>query len=222
MKARAATIAAFSLAALLTWVMLTLPAPTVAPRAAVAAIAGIDNPVTVVLLLQRAYDTLLEVAVLLIAVLAARSSPAGLTTAHGVAAADLLAATVRALLPVMVLVAAYLLWAGTARPGGAFQAGAVLGAAGVLLHLAGLLHNRTHEGWFDLGLIAGLLVFLVIGMAGIPAGSPWLGYPLQITKALVVTIEIALTLSIALSLLALFASGTPGAGGEQRSQFPTS
>ena len=43
----------------------------------------------------------------------------------------------RLLVPVLILVAAYLLWVGAHAPGGAFQAGSVLGAAGVLLLLSG-------------------------------------------------------------------------------------
>ncbi len=55
------------------------------------------------------------------------------------AASTVLRAFTNLVLPLMVLVAGYLLWAGENRAGGAFQAAAVLAAAGVLLRLAGRL-----------------------------------------------------------------------------------
>jgi multisubunit Na+/H+ antiporter MnhB subunit len=102
----------------------------------------IANPVTAVLLLFRGYDTLLELAVLLAAWLGSRLVlgdwvPAPAHTAS--AALPWSAALLCVVVPVSVLVAGHLLHAGGDAPGGAFQAGAVLAAAGVLLALTGKL-----------------------------------------------------------------------------------
>ena len=90
---------------------------------------GVSNPVTAVLLNFRGYDTLLEVMVLLLALLGAWSL--GLSSPRREAAPGLVLDTLsRLLVPLLILVAAYLLWVGAHAPGGAFQAGAVLAAAG--------------------------------------------------------------------------------------------
>ncbi len=163
---------------------------------------GVTHPVTAVLLNFRAYDTLLEVAVLLIALL-------GLPPADGLpdrplptAPDPVLATLARAIAPLAVLVAGYLLWAGSAQPGGAFQAGAVLAAAAVLLRLAGLAPrwSRRHAG-LRAAQAAGLAVFL--GVAA--ATSGWLlRYPPEWAGALILAIESALTVSLGLVLASLF------------------
>lgn len=125
--------------------MLQLPTPAGQLAVHVAAkleASGVRHPVTAVLLNFRGYDTLLEIAVLLLAllgVLAASDSERSTGLRLSAAPLPLLQAMVRVLAPLMVLMAGYLLWAGAHRPGGAFQAGAVLAAAVVLLYLAGLI-----------------------------------------------------------------------------------
>ena len=94
------------------------------------------NPVTAVLLNFRGYDTLLEMVVLLVALLGVWAL-GGRSLRPEAAPGPVLDTLVRLLVPVLILVAAYLLWVGAHAPGGAFQAGSVLGAAGVLLLLAG-------------------------------------------------------------------------------------
>ncbi len=42
------------------------------------------------------------------------------------------------MLPLLIMIGGYLLWAGANAPGGAFQSGALFGAAGVLMQLGGL------------------------------------------------------------------------------------
>ncbi len=103
------------------------------------AASGVSSPVTAVLLNFRGYDTLLEIGVLALAVIGLASLLAGDLKPLPAEPVDdpVLSALARRLFPVAVLVAGYLLWSGTHAPGGAFQAGAVLGSGGVLLHLAG-------------------------------------------------------------------------------------
>jgi multisubunit Na+/H+ antiporter MnhB subunit len=90
---------------------------------------GVTNPVTAVLLNFRAYDTLLELAVLLAAMLGiAAISPA--RPAYQ-SPGTLFVGLVDWLVPALIITGAYLLWTGSHSPGGAFQAGALLAAAGV-------------------------------------------------------------------------------------------
>jgi multisubunit Na+/H+ antiporter MnhB subunit len=110
----------------------------------------------------------------------------------------------RLLAPLMVLVAGYLLWIGAYAPGGAFQAGAVLAAAGVLLRLAGLLPAWAQPGvLLRGGLVRGLLVFLAVAVAGLPQGE-LLHYPPALAGALILLVEAGLTLSIGLTLAGLY------------------
>ncbi len=167
---------------------------------------GVAHPVTAVLLSFRAYDTLLEIGVLLVAVVAAQALPplGAAPAGHDPVLARVVGVTV----PIAVLVAVYLLWAGATRTGGAFQAGAVLAGALLLARFCG-------KG-FDLPparqrllLSIGLAVFIGTAVvAGLVAGAVF-AYPHAWSGGLILAIETALTVSIALSLVALFGLGTP-------------
>lgn len=170
---------------------------------------GVAYPVTAVLLNFRGYDTLLELAVLLLALIGVWS----LSTAPNLRDDEpepALAALSRLLAPLMILVAAYLVWVGAQAPGGAFQAGSVLGAAGVLLRLSGWPLSTSATGWpLRLALVLGVAVFAFIGLAVIGLGQPLLGYPSGWAKPAILTIELAATLSIGAILAALFIGGRP-------------
>ncbi len=170
---------------------------------------GVDHPVTAVLLNFRSYDTLLEIAVLVIAGIA------GISLAKTTALEDpelrtsdtLLQSLQRLFVPLLLLFAGYLLWAGSDRPGGAFQSGAVLAATGVLMRLSGLPMDFLRPGFLlRAGLALGFAVFLVIALVSAAGGDAFLAYPPQWTKGLILLIETVLTLSIAMVLLALFVS----------------
>lgn len=171
--------------------------------------AGVAYPVTAVLLNFRGYDTLLELAVLLLALIGVWSlSPAPHLGDEEPEPA--LAALSRLLAPLMILVAAYLVWVGAHAPGGAFQAGSVLGAAGVLLRLSGWRLSSGATGWpLRLVLVLGVAVFALIGLAVIGFGQPLLGYPPGWAKPAILAIELAATLSIGAVLAALFIGGRP-------------
>jgi len=189
--------------------------PPVALPAAVAdalARSGVDNPVTAVLLNFRSYDTLLEVAVLVIAGLTALS----LGRASAVAAPSgrsgdvLLHALLRWFVPLMLVLAAYLVWVGAHRSGGAFQAGAVIAGAGVLMRLAGAPLALLAAGpVLPVGLVVGLAVFLGAALLGAVTSGTLLAYPEPLAGAIILVVEIVLTLSIATVLLELFVSGPP-------------
>ncbi|MDX1335300.1 MAG: hydrogenase subunit MbhD domain-containing protein, partial [Gammaproteobacteria bacterium] len=161
---------------------------------------GVSNPVTAVLLNFRAYDTFLELAVLLAAVLGIRSL--NIARQPYLRAGPVLAGLTVWLVPVLIVISAYLLWVGAHAPGGAFQAGAVLAAAGVLLRLSGypaaglpanLLIRRAL-------MIIGVLVFAMTGLGLMVFGGAFLEYPLPWAGSLILLIETAATLSIAVIL----------------------
>ena len=165
---------------------------------------GVAHPVTAVLLNFRGYDTLLEIGVLLLALLVVLALGRGDDADTTPAADPVLQNLARIAAPLMVLVAVYLLWAGGHRPGGAFQAGAVLAAAAVLLHLAGLLPAwRSPGALLRGGLAAGFIVFLAVAAALLAQGA-LLQYPPATAGALILLIESALTFSLGLILAGLF------------------
>ncbi len=174
------------------------------PVAAHLAASGVSHPVTAVLLNYRGYDTLLEIAVLLLALLAILAVVGEPGAAHPAPAHPVLQTLARLATPLMIVVAVYLLWAGAFRPGGAFQAGAVLAAAGVLLHLAGLLPGwQTPRLRLRLGLAGGFALFLAVA-GGLLAQGALLQYPPALAGGLILLIESGLTLSLALTLAGLF------------------
>ena len=202
-----------ALTGLLAWAILSLPLNGTSLRTQVFANignSGVSNPVTAVLLNFRGYDTLLEITVLFLAVLGVWSlgtihipdllQPAGL----------FLMALLRILLPAMVLTAGYLLWAGAHAPGGAFQAGAVLGGAGILLLLTEVRFASTIDWWpLRTLLSAGILVFSGVGLGSMALGGRLLEYPRDWAGILILIIESAATLSIGVTLMVLFVGGKP-------------
>ncbi len=210
-------VLAFGLTVLLVWAIADLPATSSRVPALVAAHlqeGGVAHEVTAVLLNFRGYDTLLEVSVLLIAVLGVLAMQSA-DAAGGAPppASEVLRAFTNFLVPLMVLIAGYLLWAGAHHAGGAFQAGAVLAAAGVLLRLAGRLPLMLPPSFrLRSGVLAGFAVFLVIAVGVTVDGHALLEYPAGQAGWLILLIEATLTVSIGLILLLLFV-GAPGSAG---------
>ena len=201
-----------ALAGGLAYAVLSLPDQAVGLSHRVAAnmeTSGVSNPVTAVLLNFRAYDTLLEMAVLLVALLGVWSL--GSAAVHRrVDPEPVLLFLVGVLVPMMMLMAGYLLWVGAAAPGGAFQAGSVLAAAGILLLLASKSLPVRLPGWpLRLVLVLGLGTFVVVGVTLIFASGMFLQYPPGLAGGLILFIEAAATLSIGVTLTALFLGGRP-------------
>lgn len=160
---------------------------------------GVSHPVTAVLLNFRAWDTLLELVVLLLAVLGVRQLQPSTSRSPG--AWVLLQAWSRILAPLSIMLAGYLLWRGSHAPGGAFQAGALLAAGIVVLRLAGLLPLLQWRHWpVRAALLGGIAVFLAVAAATLLLGDGWLNMPADWSGPLILLIEIAATLSIAVSL----------------------
>jgi len=165
---------------------------------------GVSHPVTAVLLNYRGYDTLLEIAVLLLALLAILAGVGDARVSPPRAAHPVLQTMARLAVPLTIVFAVYLLWAGAFRPGGAFQAGAMLAAAGVLLHLVGLAPGWNRPGLgLRIGLSAGFMVFLAVAVALLTQGA-LLKYPPELAGGLILLIESGLTISLALILAGLF------------------
>lgn len=170
---------------------------------------GVTHPVTAVLLNFRAWDTLLELLVLLFALSGLRQLfPRGEAQAGADAATSrwpeslaLMSAWARVLAPLLVVTGGYLLWRGSSAPGGAFQAGSLLAAAAVILRLTGLLPPlRWSSAWLRLSVVAGVLFFLSVAAATAFWGEGWLDYPAAYSGLLILAIEIVATLSIAITL----------------------
>ena len=193
----------------LTFGILSLPAEPLGMCDAVSAeldCSGIANPVTAVLLNFRGYDTLLEMAVLLLAVVATWAIRRG-TMPEPAEPGAVLTLLSGVQVPVMMLVAGYLLWAGADAPGGAFQAGAILASAGIMLWLAGLHQPRRLSGLpLRAALVVGLLTFLVIGIFGLLRSTSFLTLPPQSAAALILLLELAAFVSIGLLLFDMFTS----------------
>ncbi len=103
----------------------------------------------------------------------------------------------------------YLFWVGADAPGGAFAGGAILSAMWILAFFAGVSVVPA-VGGFGLRIILsiGIIIFLVAGLAGIPMGVGFLGYPAAFAKPIIVAIEIGMTLSIG-ATLGLLVAGAP-------------
>ena len=168
---------------------------------------GVEHPVTAVLLNFRAYDTWLEVGVLLMAVMGMlifqrRSDLCDIRMMPS--PEPVLTWLVRLLFPMMVVVSGYLLWMGKFSAGGAFQAGVVLGSAGVLLWLAG--HPSVtgfHGRLFRFLLVVGFLSFAVAAVVNLFYAQPVLDFPSAKAGTIILILEAAATLSIAVTVAAL-------------------
>lgn len=213
----AAALAGAGLAGALAWAWAGMPLPARPGPELAAALprAGVENPVTAVLLNFRAWDTLLESIVLVAAIAGVwmlardrdwhapvgppqRARPGGVMASFG-----------RVLPPVGLLVGTYLVWAGADRPGGAFQGGTVLAAVALVAAMAGLVRRPAigARAWHA-AIVLGPAVFLAAGLAGAAVAGAGLGagflvLPEPIAKPAILTIEAALTLSIAVTLAAL-------------------
>ncbi|WP_290634053.1 hydrogenase subunit MbhD domain-containing protein [Aquisalimonas sp.] len=176
--------------------------------------AGVDQPVTAVLLNFRSYDTLLEMGVLLMALIGALllRSPLIHRPGDDDAGTDspLIPVLVTVFVPLVILMGTFLVWAGAYMPGGAFQGGAVMAGAGVMLVLGGRLHSADQLGLLMRTLlILGVTVFTAAGLLLMPAEGAFMAYPQALVTPLMVLIEFSLAISIALTLLLLF-TGTTG------------
>ncbi|MFP4316331.1 MAG: hydrogenase subunit MbhD domain-containing protein [Desulfovibrionales bacterium] len=174
---------------------------------------GVVHPVTAVLLNFRVFDTFLELGVLLIAIeglLCVRGCPGLETVAPPPRTEPVLKWLVGGLFPLMILTAGHLLLTGAFAPGGAFQAGVVLGAGLVLLWMAGhaMLSTLPRLAW-RLLFGAGFGTFLVLGTAFMLQGRNFLEFPPAQAGMMILLMEAAATVSIATIMAGLFLALQP-------------
>ncbi len=169
---------------------------------------GVSNPITAVLLNFRSYDTLLEVAVLVVAMVAVWSmdrESRDLARTEARLGDPVLEGLARIVVPLAGTTAVYLTWAGGHGTGGAFQAGALLAGAGVLLTAAGFLAPPTAAARPVRALVAMTVVlFVAVGFAVIPWTGAFLAYPDGWAYPLILGLEAALMVSVAVVLVELF------------------
>lgn len=173
---------------------------------------GLGNPVTVVLLAFRAIDTLLEKIVLIVALIGVWSlapdnfwggAPASLKLAKTSGALTFLA---ELLPPVGFVIGVYLIWNGADEPGGTFQGGTVLAAMWLLVMMAGLGQPpETGRDALRLLVIFGPCVFLLSGLLGLWLADGFLSYPPDLAKPMIIAVEVALALSIAVIVTMMLA-----------------
>jgi len=167
---------------------------------------GVQNPVTAVLLNFRGYDTLLELVVLLLTALAARAvngAPPPARTDPPLAD-PVLSAFFRLLAPLGVVIAGYVLWVGQHAPGGAFQAGSILAAIGVLAALTTGFPAPSGPPWQPAAVVFGPFTFCAVGLGTMWSQGSFLQYPVSRAGSLILLIEAAATVSIAMILVTLF------------------
>jgi multisubunit Na+/H+ antiporter MnhB subunit len=192
------------------------PIPTLAPEvAANIASTGVGNPITAVLMAYRAMDTLLEATVLLLALIGVwslapdqvwggRPGPRYNADPDGI-----LAFIARVLPPIGIIVGIYIFWVGADHPGGKFQGATIVAAMWLLTMMAGLSDAPPiSRGWLRAILVAGPIVFIAMGAAGVPAAGAFLAYPEGWAKPMILVIEFALMPSLALTL-GLILAGAP-------------
>ncbi|MDO5669254.1 MAG: DUF4040 domain-containing protein [Corynebacterium sp.] len=165
---------------------------------------GVTHEITGVLLAFRAYDTLLESAVLLFAgVIAIVLSGDRIPRGPQAELPQVAVFFVRIAAPILLLLGLWLLFAGSSSSGGAFQSGAVLAALLILLQMAGVDMQRTHR-LLKPALIIGVIVFIAAAALGPVAGDAWFSWPSTGTFAAILTVEIALTIGITAGLYLLY------------------
>jgi multisubunit Na+/H+ antiporter MnhB subunit len=198
--------------------LLTLPdpAPTLAPEAiANIASTGVGNPITAVLMAYRAMDTMLEAIVLLLALIGVwslapdrvwggRPGPRYNADPDGI-----LAFIARVLPPIGIIVGMYIFWVGADHPGGKFQGATIVAAMWLLTLMAGLTDAPPIDRrLLRVLLVAGPVIFIAVGVAGVLLTGTFLAYPDDWAKPMILVIEFALMPSLALTL-GLIMAGAP-------------
>jgi len=169
---------------------------------------GVENPVTAVILNFRGYDTLLEIGVLLLVVIATASLLGASDSqfpSNYFSGDRVLLTFIQLVTPLLTTIAMYFLWAGAHAPGGAFQAGSILGGTGVLLLLGGVaIPVDIRKGYWRLALLFGFAGFLLTGISVMTNDRSFLEYPQSVSGLLILFIETLCTLSIAVTFICLF------------------
>jgi len=214
-----AALAGAGMTLALGWAWFALPVPATPDIASALPRSGVGNPVTAVLLNFRAWDTLLESIVLLAALLGvwilARDGDwnAPLGPRYHALSGGVLVNFGRFLPPIGLCFGVYLVWAGADYIGGAFQGGTVLAAVGLVALMANVVRPpRVSYALLRAAVVIGPAVFLLAGLLAAGFGAGFLTLPPALAKPVILVIEAALTISIAVTL-ALLVIGPPDDAG---------
>lgn len=172
---------------------------------------GVENPVTAVLLDYRAYDTLLELFVVVLAVLAV-GALAPVEPADAPLSGPVVLSGIGALVPALVLLGGYVLWIGAKAPGGALQGAALWASALILMALVGRGVLPEGRALTEAISALGVVVFALVGVAaGLVTGTP-LDWPAALAGDIILGIEVAAAGALAVGLAALYRAGAVRAG----------
>lgn len=172
---------------------------------------GVENPVTAVLLNYRSIDTLLELAVIYVAVLPVCAlSFNQITTVRCVHSDTVLRGLTSVVAPATIITAIYLLYNGTRLPGGAFQAAALLAGLSGLIAFSGFRHFLKQKALNNTLMVSGILIFTAIGFSHYILPASFLAYPREYATTVIITIEIFATVSIT-AILGRYISALPQA-----------
>lgn len=172
---------------------------------------GVTNIVTAVLLNYRAYDTLIEFAVFIC--VAITVLPYVLETSHlslKLKKESQVLYIAKTFIPLTIIMAGYLLWIGSVKPGGAFQAAALLAGCLVLLSLANVQIINFTLLRYRLLMSSGLIAFLVVILLLFLESQVFLSFPDEIAGIGILVIEFFATFAIAIILFLCFESINKG------------
>jgi len=165
---------------------------------------GVSHPVTAVLLNFRALDTLLEVGVVLLALIAIYTLDPHFRY-RPISSENTITNTFVALLfPLILLCSFYLLYSGSYQSGGAFAAAALLAGGIIIVRLVkpGYLSD-LQELSLRFVYVSGLLFFVGVGAGTLFSGA-FLQYRNAMATFLIVSIETVLTFSLGVILATYF------------------
>ena len=171
------------------------------------AMSGANHDVTAVLLNFRSLDTMLEVGVILLALVAIytisphfRYKPLSFSN-------NMTDTYVALVFPPLFLIALYILNIGTYKSGGAFQAAALMAGGVIIIKLVKpQFLSNIKERMLKFAYVFGLFFFILVGLATMFNGA-FLYYPKEYAYLFILAIETFLTLSLGAILAAFFIIG---------------
>ena len=165
---------------------------------------GVSHEVTAVLLNFRALDTLLEVGVIFLALVAIYTIKPHFRYMPLSYENSITNTFVALLFPLIVLCSFYVLYSGAYQSGGAFAAAALLAGGIIILRLVKPVYLADlQEFILRFVYVSGLLFFLIVGIGTLFFGS-FLEYRGNVATILILSIETVLTLSLAVILASYF------------------
>lgn len=169
---------------------------------------GVSHDVTAVLLNFRALDTLLEIGVIFLALLAISALKPYFYYKLLSFESKVTDTFVAFLFPIIALSAFYILYIGSYKSGGAFGASALLAGGIIVLRLVKPKYfENFKESYLRMVYTSGLLFFASVGIATLFFGS-FLHYRNDIATLFIISIETVLTANLAFILSSFFITAT--------------